>query len=298
VSRVSFLRALPALVLLLLSPLALGQQGSTPLLFEVRSATNTVYLFGTIHVGARKLYPLGMQTDEAFARAAVLALEADPTDPGALADALTSGMYQPPETLRTHIPPELYARLEAALPAIGLPIEYARGMKPFLLSMAILMLEVQRLGYDPGLGLDMHFARLAKAQGKPIVELESMREQIDMFAGLPSGVQEGMLHLALEGAADGTLAADLEALVAAWRAGDAQAIHESTRRELEDLPEELADLLYARIYDERNRRMAQRIEAFLAGSQVHFVAIGAGHLTGEASVPALLGAKGFAVRRL
>jgi uncharacterized protein YbaP (TraB family) len=44
--------------------------------------------------------------------------------------------------------------------------------------------------------------------------------------------------------------------------------------------------------------MAEKIEGFLAGGQVHFVAVGAGHLTGESGLPVLLREKGFSVRRL
>ena len=291
-------RALAALLLLLLSPLASAQSRSTPLLFEVKSASATVYLFGTIHVGARRLYPLALPVDEAFSRSDVLALEADPTDQAALMAAMSTGLYTPPDALEKHVSPALYAQLEAALPGVGLPIEYARGMKPYLLAMTLAMLEVQRQGYDARLGLDVHLAGLAKERGKPIVELESMAEQIELFADLPNEAQEGMLQLALNGIGDGSLARDLETLVAAWSAGDAAAIEDSAKREMEDLPAPLADLLYERIYYARNRKMAQKIEAFLAGTQTCFVAVGAGHLTGATGLPLLLQQKGYAVRRL
>ena len=285
-------------LLLMLMPAPAVAQGSTPLLFEVKSPTTTVYLFGTIHVGARKLYPLSKASEDAFARSSVLALEADPTDQTALMAAMSMGLYQPPDNLQKHIDPALYARLEAQLPTIGLPIEYAHSIKPYLLAMTLAMLEVQRQGYDATLGLDIHFARLAKAQDKRIVELESMAEQIELFAGLPPEVQEGMVRLVLDSITDGTLAHELEALVAAWSAGDADAIHGSTRKELDDLPQPMADLLYERLYDARNRTMAGKVAGFLAGRDVHFVAVGAGHLTGETGLPILLRERGFAVRRM
>jgi uncharacterized protein YbaP (TraB family) len=292
------IRTLAALLLLLLAPSASTQSGSTPLLFEVKSATATVYLFGTIHVGARRLYPLGERVEHAFAHSDVLALEADPTDQAALMAAMASGLYAPPDTLGKHIAPELYAELEAVLPGVGLPIEYARNMKPYLLAMTIAMLEVQRQGYDARLGLDMHFAGLAKAAGKRIVELESMAEQIELFASTPPQLQEAMLRLALDGIQDGSLARDLKELVDAWSAGDADTIAESTRREMLELPAPEGELLYERLYHARNRGMARKIEGFLAGGQVCFVAVGAGHLTGATGLPSLLEQKGFAVRRL
>jgi uncharacterized protein YbaP (TraB family) len=163
---------------------ALAQQGSTPLIYEVRSPTTTLYLFGTIHVGTRALYPLSWQVEEAFAAASVLALEADPTNQHNLLQASARAMYSPPDTLANHIPPELYRRLESILPGVGLPIEYARAMKPYLLAMTVAMLEVQRLGYDPMLGLDVHLAQRASRHGKRIVELESLAQQMALFEDL------------------------------------------------------------------------------------------------------------------
>jgi uncharacterized protein YbaP (TraB family) len=289
---------LVALLVVLLAPFAQAQTGSTPLLYEVKSATTTVYLFGTIHVGARKLYPLSPAVEIAFQGSRVLALEADPNDQNALMSAMRSGLYRPPDELSKHISPALFARLEAVLPRIGLPLEYARSMKPFLLGMTIAMMEVQRAGYDAQLGLDVHFATLAREQDKPIVELESFAEQIELFNGVPNEVQEAILQVSLDSIDDGSFAKDLDDLMTAWSRGDAEGILESTRRELEGLPDATAEALYVRIYDERNRKMAQKVAGLLAGDRICFVAIGAGHLTGEAGLPALLRAKGYSVRRL
>ena len=61
-------RVFAVLVVALLGLAAYAQSGSTPLIWEARSATNTIYLFGTIHVGARKLYPLSEAVEQAFAK--------------------------------------------------------------------------------------------------------------------------------------------------------------------------------------------------------------------------------------
>jgi len=288
-----------ALALAALSPLlALAQSGSTPLLYEVRSATNTVYLFGTIHVGARRLYPLSAQVEQAFARARVLALEADPADTNDATAAMQQGMYAAPDSLAAHISPQLYAQLEAVLPRVGLPIEFARAMKPYLLAMSIAMMEVQRLGYDPALGLDAHFATRAHAEGKPIVELESMAQQMALFADLSPGIQEEMLHLAVDGVVSGGTATEVADLVKAWSTGDVDGIASSVLEELADLSPPAAEALRERLYDRRNIAMAEKVTAMLAGSEPHFVAIGAGHLVGPTGLPELLRKQGFVVKRL
>jgi uncharacterized protein YbaP (TraB family) len=276
----------------------LAQQGSTPLVYEVRSPTTTLYLFGTLHVGTPALYPLGRQVEEAFASASVLALEADPTNQGSLMQATASAMYSPPDTLANHIPPELYRRLESMLPGVGLPIEYARAMKPYLLAMTLAMLEVQRLGYDPMLGLDMHLARRASTQGKRIVELESLAQQMALFDELDAGVQAAMLAVTIDAVAQRQLDAELKELVAAWSQGDAEGIERSVTRELEELPNDAASVLRERLYNRRNYAMADKVSVMLAGREIVFVAVGAGHLTGRTGLPELLRKQGFVVRRL
>lgn len=286
------------LALSLLLPLLAGAQGSTPLIYEVRSATSTVYLFGTVHVGTRSMYPLSPQVEQAFAASQALALEANPLDQQEMAAAVARAMYQPPDEISRHISPELFARLQTLAPRLGLPIEFARRMKPHLLAMTLAVMEIQRLGYDTSLGLDLHFAQRALQSGIPILELESMQGQMELFDALPADLQEGMLQMAVDTIGDGSIEKEMNALLSAWMAGDASAIHAVVQRETEGLPEEIALALQAAIYDRRNEAMAQKVADYLAGQKPVFVAVGTGHLTGEAGIPELLKRRGFSVRRL
>jgi hypothetical protein len=288
-----------ALALSLLSAvLASAQGGSTPIIYEVRSQTNTVYLFGTVHVGTRALYPLSPQVEQAFAASRALALEANPLDQQEVAAAMAYAMYQPPDDLSKHISPKLFERIKTLSPRIGLPLEYARRMKPHMLAMTLAMMEIQRLGYDSGLGVDVHLAQRATQSGMPIRELESMQGQMKLFDDLPADLKEGMLELAVDTIEDGSVEQEMDALLAAWAAGDADKIQSTILRETEGLPAPVAQELQAAIYDRRNEAMAVQVTAYLAGKEPVFVAVGAGHLTGESGIPELLKRRGFSVRRL
>jgi uncharacterized protein YbaP (TraB family) len=287
-----------ALALSLFLPLLAGAQGSTPLIYEVRSATGTVYLFGTVHVGTRAMYPLSPQVENAFAASQALALEANPLDQQETAAAMARAMYQAPDDLSKHVSPALFDQVAALTPRVGLPIEYARRLKPHLLAMTLAVMEIQRLGYDASLGLDVHFAQRAMQSGKPILELESMQGQMELFDALPADLQEGMLQMAVDTITDGSVEQEMDALLKAWIAGEASAIHAIVLHETEGLPEAVAQQLQAAIYDRRNEAMAQQVAGYLAGNEPVFVAVGAGHLTGEAGIPELLRRRGFSVRRL
>jgi len=291
-------RTLTAFLLLLPALAASAQGGSTPLIWEARSDTNVVYLFGTIHVGARKMYPLGATVEQAFAQSKVLALEADPTDPSAASAMTADATYQPPDNLAKHISPQLMEQLTKTLPALGLPVEYAQLMRPHMLAMSIAMLEVAREGYDPNLGLDVHFARLAKQQGKRIVELESLREQLALLNSFSPQLQEAMLKASLDEVADGSMSADIRELVSAWMAGDADRLMAQVDKETDSLPEPLAQDLKAQLYDRRNEAMAEKIAGMLKGNEPTFVAVGAGHLFGPTGIVELLRAKRYKVTEM
>ena len=300
-SRLNYRRLLQgatAAVLAALQGLAYAQGGSTPLIWEVRSPTTTVYLFGTIHVGARKMYPLSPAVEHAYAASRLLALEADPTDQAVALAAIQHSAYAPPDNLAKHISPALMEDVKKAAPALGLPIEYARAMRPHLLSMTMAMMEIGREGYDPSLGLDMHFARRAKQEGKSIIELESIPGQLALLDSFSPDLQEAMLRATVDSIGDGSLANDLRDLVSAWTTGDANGLATQLDKETEGLsPAQVAEMR-ERLYDARNREMADKIVAMLAGNDTVFVAVGAGHLLGSAGFVELLRQKGYALKRL
>jgi hypothetical protein len=292
-------RLLAATLIFALHALAAhAQNGSTPLIWEARSPTNTVYLFGTVHVGARKLYPLSPAVERAYSASRVLALEADPTDQSAVLVATQRSTYAPPDGLARHISPELMGQLKKALPAIGLPVEYAEMMRPELLAMTLAMMEVGRQGYDPSLGLDIYLARRAKQDGKRIVELESIAGQLALLGSFSPELQEAMLRSAVEGIASGSLSADVRDLVSAWRAGDEKRLWQLVNKELEELPPAQAQELREQLYDARNREMTEKIAAMLTGTEPTLVAVGVGHLLGDAGIVELLRKKGYTVHRL
>jgi uncharacterized protein YbaP (TraB family) len=134
--------------------------------------------------------------------------------------------------------------------------------------------------------------------GMPILELESMQGQMKLFDTLPADLQEGMLQMAVDTIEDGSVEQEMDALLTAWAAGDSDSIHATILRETEGLPKPVAQELQAAIYDRRNEAMATHVAAYLAGKDPVFVAVGAGHLTGESGIPELLKRRGFAVRRL
>lgn len=268
------------------------------LLWEVRSPQTTVYLLGTIHVGEASLYPLPESIEAAYEASSVLALEADLTTQDALSSASAGAMYEPPDNLEKHVPPALMHELGDILSTYGLPADFARAMKPQMLAMALTMFEIGKVGLDASLGIDLHLARRAHRDGKRIVELESVDAQMRMLASMPEEAQVAMLESTVDGIRSGTLVKDMVALIGAWKDGDAEKLDRLAMHDLDTMPPAAAQSLRQSLYDERNRAMATKIAALLAGKAVVLVAVGAGHMTGDEGLVALLTARGYSVRRL
>jgi uncharacterized protein YbaP (TraB family) len=159
---------------------------------------------------------------------------------------------------------------------------------------ALLLMAPQQ---DPEKVLDVVLARRAVAQGKPVHELESIGEQVDIFDGMTEADQVVLLRHAVDNhdrmpkvtgrLIEAWLARDLALL---WRIGQEGVGESEEARRLDKV-------FRGRLLTARNIRMADRLEARLKEGG-GFVAIGALHLYGSDGVLALLQNRGWRVSRV
>jgi uncharacterized protein YbaP (TraB family) len=195
------------------------------------------------------------------------------------------------ETLRDRISAETWQELHDYLKARRLsPATYER-MRPGAVAMFLAVSEIQRLNFDPRLGVDLHFLERAHADERRIEPLETPAEQIEALLSDDILTDELLLRESL--AQMDTLGVLLEGMVAAWQRGDVTVIEELIAEQMLDDPRLVA--YHDRILLQRNQRMAERILARLRAGETWFVVVGAAHLVGEKSVPRLLSERGFAV---
>ncbi len=276
-------------------PAAAPGEQSRSFAWEVKSRTNTVTLFGTIHVGKASFYPLPAAVETAFMRARKVVVEADISRDGGLADIQSLISYASPDSLDQHIPVELYARLNMQLGPLGIPIRAARSMKPFVVAGLLAIAEYQRLGYDMTRGVDAYLIQQAKAAGKPLEELESPRAQLAMLAGMPAELQEAFLDNAVTAIEQKRNADQVTGMVNAWQSGDAKLMEEVSTEV------NAGQRLQARLDDvllhQRHPGMLKKIEGYLAERDPVFVAVGSLHLVGKRGLLQLLKDKGYEVNQ-
>jgi uncharacterized protein YbaP (TraB family) len=286
-------------VFLLLNVLALSPvdvfAGEKNFLWEVRSGTTTVYVLGSIHFLKQEMYPLDGIIEDAFDNSDILVMEADISDIGNLDVQTLLGrvLYLGDETLEDHISADAYDTVKRKFAEFNMPEELIRKQKPWMLALTLTSLQLLRMGYEPGYGIDMHF--LSKARGsKKIKELESLSFQINLLAGLSDSEQETFLIYTIDDLEK--MERKVDGIVHAWNSGDTDGMASILSEGIESGSE--MSLIYEKILYERNRRMSARIEDFLGTNETYFVVVGAGHLVGESGIIELLKEKGYAVKQL
>ena len=265
-------------------------------IWEVSSPRNTVYLFGTIHVGKRSFYPLPEPVEAALKKSAKLVVEADITRTESEENVRPLIAYRPPQSLESQVPALLYERLQRQLVKLKLPPDGLRELKPCIAGGFIAIAEFTRLGYDRNFGVEAYLIANAQREKKPVLELESQLGQLKMFDGMAAPLQEAFLDNALTAIESGRTPDQVTGMVNAWQSGDAKLMLEVTAAVNQDMRRsaEIEELL---VYS-RHSEMLKKIEVFLADDQPYFVAIGSLHLVGPRGLVELLRTKGYKVRQL
>lgn len=275
----------------------------TPLLYKVTDDKgNTVWLFGSIHVGQEHFYPLPDYVEDAFTGADALAVEADivafEKNLKAQMEALSILVYADASTIDEHIPAELYDRAVEALEELGFYSTALDYYCPYLWADTINSSCYQQMGVDFSLGIDRHLLNWAKEEKMPIYEIESAEFQYGMMAGFSDELQVYLLESALEGYEDpALLEEDLEDMLELWTSGDETAFKAYLSEE-GDIPPEEAALYeeYNRVMiTDRNIGMTDYAEAALASGEEVFICVGAAHVVGAGAMADLLSQRGYTV---
>jgi uncharacterized protein len=271
--------------------------GKPLMLWEVKSATNTIYLYGTVHAGKADFYPLPNRVSKAFTDSKVLVVEADVSNVSVLRDVAPLMSFKPPETLESKLPKALFARFKALCDKYKIPIAQAQQFRPFMASSIVALSELEANGYEVRFGVDGHFLDQAKLFNKPIVELESVGEQIRLFSQFNDAESLVWFENALNALESDKSGKQVEGLMNAWLSGDAHQVLEITKQYNDGMKD--AEKFDDRLVFNRHEAMMIKLNSYLAKKdEVHFVAVGTLHLPGPKGLVALLEKKGYKVSQL
>lgn len=268
-------------------------------LFKATDKGNTLYLYGTMHVGRVDFYPLEPRIRAAMAAAPTLVLEVDMSgNPAAVAAAVQQhGMFPPGSPGYAGLAPERRERIEGALRKQGLDPAAVAQFKPWMLVTMLAVIDTVKLGYDPTLGVDDHLATLARQGKTRIAELETMQYQAALLNRLPIDAQWRLLEEALENMASGRQLRETREMLDAYERADQKA-QDGIMQRVDSDDSLTGKFMREVLLDERNGPMADKVASLLARENNTVVAVGLLHLLGKRGLPELLRKRGIKVERI
>ena len=262
--------------------------------WAIRGAHNTVYLAGSVHLLRSQDANLPSAFERAYKDADALVMEIDLDDldqTAAQGWMLANGMFTDGTTLSDAIGKQRYERVEKEGNRLGLPVEALQQLEPWLVAMTLAQLQYMKLGFDPEQGVEKQLTRKAAVDHKPITGFETLEEQLGLLANLSKEDQAKFLDLTLEEMNE--MHGETDALLAAWRTGDAAKLASMLSDEYK-----VAPALYRMLVADRNKRWMPEIEKLLKDKQDYLIVVGALHLVGNGGLLELTKARGYAPKQL
>ena len=262
--------------------------------WKVTGREGTIYLVGSVHLLTKDFYPLHDALESAYKDSDLLVEEidiADMTGPGAQMAMLQKGMQPSSTPIDKVLTPATMALLQKKAAELSLPIDALKQFKPWMIALTIEAMQWTKAGFDPQLGLDMHFYEQAKKDNKTVQGLETVEYQLARFDEMSLELQDHLLAETLKEL--DTEQASMSKLIEAWRSGDAPAVEKIVLKDLQQEPQ-----LYQRLLVERNKNWMPKLEALFTRRTRALVVVGAAHLVGPDGLLAMLKAKGFKVEQL
>ena len=285
-----------ALVLCMPAALAGGARGPAPAptplsLWRVSDhAGRVLYLAGSMHALTKNDMPLPGAYTRAFDHSDKLVEELNlpKLDEAAVSrQALQMGTLKG-TSLSKVMGKEQWAKARKLASRANIELDRYENFKPWLAAVGIADTLLVRLGYNPRLGVDMHFAQLAEKRKMPSSGLETVAEQFSFFNNMNQDVQKRFLLQTLEQAT--TAKRDLARLHDAWAVGDVHTLEMLQKNNFNGFPHVRKVLLA-----DRNARWMPHLKKCLASGRTCFVVVGVEHMVGPHGLVARFRAAGDTV---
>jgi uncharacterized protein len=261
-----------------------------PRMWVVKDADSTIYLLGTIHLIKPGMNWRSDKIEAAFEASDEYWMEAtDNGDMAMLQGLIVKHGYDRSRPLSSKLNGDDWAKVRSAAKTVGLPISTVERMRPWLAALALGLKPVPKdEGYDFAQGVDRSLEASARAVRKTVRTFETLEQQMIIFSSLPEESEVAFLVQSLDEIVFSKSLVDQ--MIDAWMSGDI-AVLEAKSVELKDRWPELYDAVVV----QRNLDWCDQIAVIMKGAGTSFVAVGAGHLVGDQSVPAILAERGFTV---
>ncbi len=281
-----------------------------PLMWRVTDdAGNTLYLFGTIHVGDKRNEAVMSRISGVVDGCDALAVEFDAVAYAADMQRMMNDMMQYVLTdgsvVSDYMPADLYDRAYKLLNKAGLMpalfVQYNLAWWAQLVDSAMMVVYTD---LDTEKAMDSLLIKHANEKGLQILEVESSEFQMGLLNSFDNELYLMMIESALDGA--DVYGEELARLYELWLSGDRDALWKYLTEE--DAPEEgteyteeqlaMIETYNRLLLDDRNIGMKDKAISYLESGKTVFFAVGAAHMANEVGLVKLLTDAGYNVEEI
>ncbi|KPV97913.1 TraB family protein [Pseudoalteromonas sp. P1-9] len=280
---------LPILLLGLTQPV-FANSNINPSLWQIEKNGVTSYLVGTVHLGDQQMAGLPSYVKSAIEKTDKLVVEVDlsKVNPIEQQQVMMNYMMLPAgKTLQSELSAKNYKALSSYMAKLGLGMELFQQMQPFAVMLQITLMEYQKAGYQDSFGIDKQVMNVAQRLQIPIMQLETLEQQMGMFKGF-SKHNNKMIEDGLKELAD--MDKYFNRLIGNWKRGNDSALENYYRETFTG--DSYSALTEKVLLTDRNNNWVDQLKAPLT-KQPHFIAVGALHLYGPQGLLKLLEKEGF-----
>lgn len=273
-----------------------NNQSSKGFFYEVKNKNNTVYMLGSIHVGATKMYPINKNITDALRDSSKIYMEIDLTKKDEIKKANKKAYYESEGILKNDLGDSLYNRVVKIFEKYGIPENKISKLRPWAV--------YNNLSNNPNgsqvgvaLGVENYFLTQALINNIPLDQLETVEYQSSVLADFDKDSYIEMIEgIVGEIETNGYKNMDksMNELINAWISGDENKLIYLTSGG-KKVQREFSEALTS----DRDKNMAKKIDALLKqdGQNTYFILVGSAHLVPENSVTGILKNMGYDVER-
>lgn len=263
--------------------------------WKISKGKDYFYLGGTVHLLQPSDHPLPKEFDAAYSDADTLIFETDmeATRSPKFQMQLMQALASPDgETLKEALKEETYRALEHHMRSRKLDPNHFAHFSPSGISLMLSLIEYQRMGMKPELGVDTTYEARAANDGKTRIGLESIEEQLSFIRNMSNGEDDKLVIHTLRDLAK--IEAYFGVLKQAWLDGDMDQMEKSALFDVQkDYPE-----IYKILVSNRNNKWMEKIPNLLKSEAREFILVGALHLAGKDGLLQQLEQLGYRVTQL
>lgn len=271
-----------------------GRPDDRAFLWKAVGDKGTLYLLGSLQYGTQDMLPLPQGVMDVFGTSQVVLVEMDLGNLGEKernAILKGRGRYEGKESnMEIHVKSVTWAKAVEAGNKLGINEEILRQYKPWLAALIFSTESLKQAGYSPDFNLAQSFTKQSEAK-KPVMELESLEEQIKSLDSLSDKEQEQLLLQTLQELGRGP--EYYKNLADAWKKGDVEAMDMFVRQGYESSG--TSNKLFKLLVEDPNERITNRLKELSNEDKTYFVVVGAARLGGDRGILKLLEGKGFKI---